>query len=80
MSDYCKAGEITEIPKLDGKWQRMPDDVRYRYDIARTQCPLCLEPAAGTPWGGWFSCDFKGCCVALVDTGEVFVRVRSAGR
>ncbi len=75
--DYRSAGDIIEIPELAGKWKRMPDDVRYIYAPgSRTRCPVCLEDAAGNPWGGWFVCDYRGCCVALVDTGEVFVRVK----
>lgn len=77
MSDYRAAGDIVEIGKLPGKWRRMPDDIGYDYKNARTKCPICLEPTAGTPWAGWFSCDHKGCCVALVNTGEVFVPVKA---
>ena len=73
--DYRKAGDIVNIPKLVGKWRRMPDDVRYVYAPGtRTRCPVCKEAAAGVPWRGWFVCDNRvNCCVALVDTGEVFV-------
>jgi hypothetical protein len=79
MSDYKPAGWIGEIPGLTGQWRRMPDEMRYRYGAGEnTTCPLCLREAAGVPWGGWFTCDYKGCCVALVDTGEVFIRLRSS--
>jgi len=76
LADYRQSGDIIEIPKLSGKWRRMPDEIRYDYKGASTKCPVCLEPAAGNAWAGWFSCDYKGCCVALVDTGEVFMPVR----
>lgn len=74
-ADYCRADDIISIGNLDGLWRRLPDHVRYEYVAGkRTTCPVCKDDAAGIPWGGWFSCDFKGCCVALVNTGEVFVR------
>ena len=74
MSDRTKLGEILEIQGLSGKWRRMPDKIRYSYAEAKTRCPVCRDEAGGVPWAGWFSCDSRGCCVALVDTGEVFVR------
>lgn len=77
MNDYCTTGDIVEISKLDGKWKRQPDNIRYNYASAPTRCPLCLDDTAGVPWAGWFSCDSKGCCVALVETGEVFTPVTS---
>jgi hypothetical protein len=74
--DRRKSGWIGEIPGRTGQWLRMPNEIRYRYGgAASCQCPICLDDAAGNAWGGWFSCDIKGCCIALVDTGEVFVRV-----
>ena len=76
--DYRNPGDIVEIPKLGGQWQRMQDDIRYIYvPGTRTRCPICLDDAAGVPWSGWFTCDSRGCCVALVETGEVFVRVKA---
>jgi len=72
--DYRADGEIVEISGLSGEWKRMPDDIRYVYAAgSMTCCPICQEAAAGVPWGGCFICDKRGCCVALVDTGEVFV-------
>lgn len=77
--DYCRAGDVVDIPKLAGKWQRQPDSVRYAYATARTACPVCGEAAAGVPWHGWFVCDYRDrCCVALVGTGEVFLPVGGA--
>jgi hypothetical protein len=75
VTDYRTAGEIVEIPKLAGRWRRMPDDVRYVYAPgSMTYCPVCHEQAAGVPWAGWFVCDYRQkCCIALVNTGEVFV-------
>ena len=52
----------------------MPDSIRYRTEHA-TQCPMCLHDEAGIPWGEkWFLCDMGCYCVALVATGEVFVK------
>lgn len=68
-TDFAKAGDIVDIPSL-GKRTRAPDNVRYRYTDSATMCPICGD--IGVPWGGWFTCDSRGCCVALVSTGEVF--------
>ena len=77
--DYKVAGWIGEILGMLGKWRRMLDEIRYQYGIGKnTRCPVCLERAAGVSWAGWFACDRKGCCVALVDTGEVFLPVSAA--
>lgn len=32
----------------------------------------CRGTKVEATWGGWFTCDSRGCCVALVSTGEVF--------
>ncbi len=81
ISDYRKAGWIGEIPGLSGRWRRMPDEIRYRYGgNSSCTCPICLDDAAGNSWNGWFSCDIMGCCVALVDTGEVFCPVGRGSR
>lgn len=76
MTDYCKTGETVTIPKLPGNWMRLPDDIRYDYKNKMCTCPVCKDDAAGVPWNGWFTCESHGCCVALVDTGEVFVSVK----
>ena len=74
--DYRSAGWIGEITGRLGQWRRMPDEIRYRYgEGTMCRCPMCFDDAAGTPWQGWFWCELKDCCIALVDTGEVFVRV-----
>ena len=75
MNDYRAAGDIIEIPGLAGKWRRMPDNVRYVYAPgSMNRCPVCHDSAAGVPWGRWFVCDYRQCCcVALVNTGEVFM-------
>lgn len=39
----------------------------------RTRCPVCGQ--SGLIWGGWFTCDSTGDHIALIETGEVFVRV-----
>ncbi len=70
--DYTSPGQIIEIPKLEGKWQRQ--EARYDYERAGTRCPICEHRAGGVPWNGWFSCDMCK-AVAIVETGEAFVRI-----
>ena len=75
-TDYAKAGDVVDIPGL-GKRVRAPDNVRYDYQNAATRCPICKRDGAGPPWAGWFACEWSDCCVALVNTGEVFVKEQS---
>ena len=68
-------GETVEIPGL-GVRVVAPGTLRYDYAAAPSRCPAC--GGVGMPWGGWFSCDGdwdRHCgAVALVETGEVFLR------
>ena len=72
--DYRKPGDIV---MLEGAaFKRMPNDIRYRYKVSKITCPLCT--GVGCPWGGWFTCDSCG-AVALVDTGETFIKKLANG-
>lgn len=68
--DYFRVGEVVEIPGKSAKYVRL--EPRYLYGFSSSTCPAC--GSFGIPWRGWFECD--GCsCIALVSTGEAFLRV-----
>lgn len=52
------------------------DPFRYKYDYPKDKCKCPVCGGLGIPWGGWFSCE-RCSCVALVDTGQAFVRIAS---
>lgn len=74
MSDAILLGKRVEIAGL-GPAVLMPG-LRYDYYDARSTCPLC--GGLMWPWAGWATCEAaptSSAHVALVGTGEVFVRL-----
>lgn len=80
VADYCNAGDIVHLDTpIGNRFVRVADSIRYDYEKAATRCPVCKHMAGGMPWGGWFLCEYRACCVARVDTGEVFVPMPKGG-
>ena len=76
MYTPCEPGVPITINGLDGQYIPLSlDACRYEYGKGKnTECPNCGHRAGGVPWGGWFLCDAQCGALALIDTGQVFVK------
>jgi hypothetical protein len=73
--ECVESGRVISIPNAPcSRYVALSTD-QFKYDYNggdKCKCPVC--GGRGIPWGGWYHCEDCS-CIALIDTGQCFVKV-----